>query len=230
MHVVMVNCAELKRNILILNVRYGLALKTYNSDLYQNWINTEWIEGVNGINEISAVDVSSGQLSMDSLNLAQKVYNMLNRIAVSGGTYKDWLETVYTGEYIERCETPIFEGGISQEVAFQEVVSNSASGEQPLGTLAGRGVTTGKQKGGHVKIKVTEPSFIIGICSITPRIDYSQGNEFFTELETMDDLHKPALDGIGYQDSINTGRAYWDDAIAADGQITKRKGGSYGIS
>ena len=101
--------------------QYGLALKTYNSDLYQNWINTEWIEGVNGINEISAVDVSSGQLTMDSLNLAQKVYNMLNRIAVSGGTYKDWLETVYTGDYIERCETPIFEGGISQEIVLQEV-------------------------------------------------------------------------------------------------------------
>ena len=35
--------------------QYGLCLKTYNSDLYQNWINTEWIEGVNGINEASAV-------------------------------------------------------------------------------------------------------------------------------------------------------------------------------
>ena len=30
-----------------------------------------------------------------------------------------------------------------------------------------------------------------------------------TELKTMDDLHKPALDGIGYQDSINSERAWW---------------------
>ena len=52
--------------------QFGLALKTYNSDLYQNWINTDWIEGVNGINEISSVDVSEGSLSMDALNLAQK--------------------------------------------------------------------------------------------------------------------------------------------------------------
>ena len=34
--------------------QYGLCLKTYNSDIYQNWINTEWIEGVQGVNEISA--------------------------------------------------------------------------------------------------------------------------------------------------------------------------------
>ena len=80
---------------------------------------------------------------MDALNLAQKVYNMLNRIAVSGGTYKDWLETVFTGgEYMERCETPVFEGGTSQEIVFQEVISNSATEQEPLGALAGRGVTT----------------------------------------------------------------------------------------
>lgn len=190
--------------------QFGLALKTYNSDLYQNWVNTDWIEGVNGINEISSVDVSEGKLSMDALNLAQKVYNMLNRIAVSGGTYRDWLETVFTGgEYMERCETPVFEGGTSQEIVFQEVISNSATEKEPLGTLAGRGVTTNRQRGGHIKVKVTEPGYIMCICSITPRIDYSQGNQWDTELKTMDDLHKPALDGIGYQDSINSERAWW---------------------
>ena len=38
--------------------------------------------------------------------------------------------------------------------------------------------------------------------AITPMIDYSQGNDFDLNLQTMDDLHKPALDGIGYQDLI----------------------------
>ena len=192
--------------------QYGLCLKTYNSDLFQNWINTEWVEGIQGVNEISAVDVSDGKLSMDALNLSQKVYNMLNRIVVSGGTYRNWLETVYTGSnYFERCETPIFEGGTSQEIVFQEVISNSSSGDEPLGTLAGRGVTTGKQRGQHIKIKVTEPGYIMCLSSITPRIDYSQGNDWDIELKTMDDLHKPALDGIGYQDSINGERAWWAD-------------------
>lgn len=206
--------------------QYGLCLKTYNSDLYQNWINTEWIEGVNGINEASAVDVSNGTLSMDALNLSQKVYNFLNRIAVSGGTYRDWLETVYTGgNYMERCETPTFEGGVSQEIVFQEVVSNSASGDEPLGTLAGRGVTTGRQKGGHIRIKVTEPCYIMCICSITPRIDYGQGNTWDTYLETMDDWHKPALDGIGYQDSLNGERAWWTDYVTADPELKRTSAG-----
>ncbi len=207
--------------------QYGLCLKTYNSDIYQNWINTEWIEGVTGINEASAVDVSEGKLSMDALNLAQKVYNFLNRIAVSAGTYRDWLETVYTGgNYMERCETPMFEGGVSQEIVFQEVISNSASQDEPLGTLAGRGVTTGRQRGGHIRIKVTEPCYIMCICSITPRIDYGQGNTWDTYLETMNDWHKPALDGIGYQDSLNGERAWWTDYIASNGaSLTKTAAG-----
>ena len=206
--------------------QYGLCLKTYNSDLYQNWINTEWIEGTNGINEASAVDVADGILSMDALNLAQKVYNFLNRVAVSGGTYRDWLETVYTGgNYMERCETPTFEGGVSQEIVFQEVVSNSAYGDEPLGTLAGRGVTTGRQKGGHIRIKVTEPCYIICICSITPRIDYGQGNTWDTYLETMDDWHKPALDGIGYQDSLNGERAWWTDYLSEGPSLAKTSAG-----
>lgn len=206
--------------------QYGLCLKTYNSDVYQNWVNTEWIEGASGINEASAVDVSDGKLSMDALNLSQKVYNFLNRIAVSGGTYRDWLETVYTGgNYMERCETPMFEGGVSQEIVFQEVISNSASQDEPLGTLAGRGVTTGRQKGGHIRIKVTEPCYIMCICSITPRIDYGQGNTWDTYLETMNDWHKPALDGIGYQDSLNGERAWWTDYIADNKKLTKTAAG-----
>lgn len=215
-----------QKNLNTTNTQFGLCLKTYNSDVYQNWINTEWIEGSNGINEASAVDVSEGTLSMDALNLAQKVYNFLNRIAVSGGTYRDWLETVYTGgNYMERCETPMFEGGVSQEIVFQEVISNSASQDEPLGTLAGRGVTTGRQKGGHIRIKVTEPCYIMCICSITPRIDYGQGNTWDTYLKTMNDWHKPALDGIGYQDSLNGERAWWTDYVPENNQLSRTAAG-----
>ena len=62
----------------------GLAIKTYQSDLFNNWLKTEWIDGSNGINQITAIDTSSGNFTIDALNLANKVYNMLNRIAEIG--------------------------------------------------------------------------------------------------------------------------------------------------
>ena len=42
----------------------------------------------------------------------------------------------------------------------------------------------------------------MGIVSITPRIDYSQGNDWFTSLSTWNDWHKPHLDQIGFQDLL----------------------------
>lgn len=199
----------------IYNSRYsnlgGLLLKTYDSDVFQNWIKTDWIDGENGISAISAVAVQDGVITIDSLNLQRKVYTMLNRIAVSGGTYRDWLETVYTtGNYMERPETPIFEGGMSQLIQFEEVVSKSATENQPLGDLAGRGVSTKPNSSGKLHFKITEPAYVMGIAAITPLIDYSQGNDWdMVNLKTMDDFHKPALDGIGYEDSMNNQRAWW---------------------
>lgn len=181
----------------------GLCLKTLQSDIFNNWVNKEWVDGDNGIKAITDVAITDGKLNLDSLNIAQKVYNMLNRIAVSGGSYKDWIETVYTTDYYFRAETPVYEGGMSTIIDFEAVVSNSASTasgvEEPLGSLAGRGYN-GQKKGGKIKIKINEPCYIMGIASITPLVDYSQGNDWDNWLETMDDLHKPQLDGIGYQD------------------------------
>jgi len=202
----------------------GLGIKTYQSDLFNNWISTEWIDGSNGINEVTAVSTSGDEFTIDSLNLANKVYNMLNRIAISGGSYDDWLDAVYTHERAKSCENPIYHGSLIKELAFEEVVSMSdtqINGEdQPLGTLAGRGRLTGKNKGGKIKIKVDEPSYIIGLVSLTPRIDYSQGNKWDTNLKTMNDLHKPALDAIGYQDLITDQMAWFDTEVDTGGNVT----------
>lgn len=193
-----------------LSSQEGLGIKTYQSDLFNNWIQTEWIDGDNGISAVTSVDTSGGSFTIDTLNLSRKVYDMLNRIAISGGTYDDWLDAVYAHDRYQRCETPMYMGGLSKELVFQEVVSNSQTTEQPLGTLAGKGVMSKKNKGGHVTIKVDEPSYIIGIISLTPRIDYSQGNKWDVHLETLNDLHKPALDEIGFQELITEQMTWWD--------------------
>lgn len=187
----------------------GMLLKTYDSDIFNNWVKTDWIDGAGGITEITSIDITAndGKLTMDALNLQQKVYNMLNRIAVSGGTYRDWLETVYTaGKYLDRPETPVFIGGMTQYIEFDEVVSKSATetefGNQPLGDIVSIGRGGKPLNNGHVHYQCEEPGYIMGLMAITPMVDYSQGNDFDLNLQTIDDLHKPALDGIGYQDLI----------------------------
>lgn len=203
----------------------GLACKTYQSDLFNNWMSTEWIDGPNGVAAVSAIDVSGGTLKMDAINLAQKVYNMLNRVAISGGSYYDWIEAIYSQKAHGQAETPIYLGGLSKEIIFQEVISNSATEDQPLGSLGGRGTQSGKHKGGKIIVRANEHSYVIGIVSLTPRIDYSQGNEWDTRLETMNDFHKPELDEIGFQNLITDQIAAWDTKVNVGGILTTKSAG-----
>lgn len=192
----------------------GLAVKTYLSDRFNNWLNTEWIDGTTGgINAITAVDVTDGKLTMDALILQKKIFNMLNRVAITDGTYQAWREATYGIRSATLPESPIFCGGMQSEIAFDEIVSNSATDEEPLGTLAGRGVATMYKSGRGLKIKCTEPSMVMALGSITPRIDYSQGNKWWTRLETMDDFHKPTLDAIGFQELITEEAAAWNTEL-----------------
>lgn len=201
----------------------GLAIRTYLSDRFNNWLSSEWIDGATGVNEISAVDVSDGKLTMDALILAKKVFNMLNRIAVSDGTYNSWQEAVYGVTAVKMAESPIYCGGMSSEIVFDEVVSNSvatnaAGEEEPLGSLAGRGADRGSKGGRSIKIKITEPSMIICLGSIVPRVFYSEGNKWWTMIDTMNDLHKPSLDAIGFQDLLTEEMAAWSTELVKSDQ------------
>ena len=88
-----------------------------------------------------------------------------------------------------------------------------------MGELAGRGYARQANTSGKLHFQVEEPGYVMGLVAITPMIDYSQGNDFDLNLFTMDDLHKPALDGIGYQDLMNEQRAWW--TAEQDGKTIK---------
>ena len=207
----------------------GLPVKTYMSDRFNNWLSTEWIDGVNGINDITAVDVSDGKLTMNALILSKKLFNMMNRIAISGGSYVDWQEAVWGVRAASMAESPIYCGGMSFDIVFDEIVSNSSGvdsegNDQPLGSLAGRG-TDARHRGGKIKIKATEPSMIMAIASCTPYIDYSQGNKWWNRLETMNDFHKPDLDRIGFQELLTEEFAAADTVIEESGDLTYKSVG-----
>ena len=112
----------------------GLGIRTYKSDIFNNWLNEEQI---NAINETSAIAVINDKITIDQIILQKKVYELLNRISVSGGTYQDWIESVWDTEYSMRAISPVYQGGMIKNIVFQEVVSKSESGDQPLGQLAG---------------------------------------------------------------------------------------------
>lgn len=104
-------------------------------------------------------------------------------------------------------------------ITFDEVISSSEYNDQPLGTLGGQGVMK-NVRGGHVRFKAEENSMIMAVVWITPIIDYYQGNKWFTKLETMDDIHKPIFDAIGFQEKTTDQMAAWDTIVNEDGTET----------
>jgi len=203
----------------------GLGLRTYSSDLFNNWVDTSLIDGVNGITAVTSVNVVANKFTIDELNLSKKVYEMLNRIAISGGSYDDWLDAVYTHERQRSIESPVYLGGMLSNLVFQEVISTAATEGEALGTLAGRGRRGGISKGGKITVKVDEPGYIMGIVSLVPNIEYSQGNAWDVNLKTMNDLHKPGLDEIGFQNLITDQMAWWDTLNVSGTNQTFRSAG-----
>lgn len=204
----------------------GLVVKCYQSDMFNNWLLTEW---VNKITDKSKVNVTNNSFTMDALNMAKKIYNLYNRIAISGGTYDDWQLAAYGQDVYGKTEKPVYHGGMSAEVTFDEVVSTTASMQgdelQPLGTLGGRG-NLSHGRGGHVIIKCREHCCIMIMASLTPRLTYSQGNAWYMNLDSVDDFHKPEFDQIGFQDMIGEHMAWWDTKITQGTNIVNQT--SYG--
>ena len=93
---------------------------------------------------------------------------------------------------------------MDKEKKYKDIRSatETSYGSQPLGDIAAIGRGGKPLNNGHVHYQCEEPGYIMGLIAITPMIDYSQGNDFDLNLQTIDDIHKPALDGIGYQDLI----------------------------
>lgn len=196
----------------------GLVVKCYQSDWFNNWLDNEYVQM---IAEKSNVTVTNGQFSIDALNFAKKLYDHYNRIAVTGGTYDDWQKAAYGMVHYGKTEKPIYHGGMSSEVIFDEVISQAATADEPLGSLGGRGSLKGS-RGGHVIVKCNEECIIMVMVSLTPRLTYTQGNAWYlTELDSINDLHQPDFDRIGFQDLMTEQLAWWDTVIDSQGNLTR---------
>nr|WAE43707.1 MAG: major capsid protein [Microviridae sp.] len=203
----------------------GLPLKTYMSDLLNNWVDKTTYDNITNTTSLSV----DAPISIDAIRLAEKTNKLLQRILVAGGTYNDWLEAVWGKEKIGLPEIPVYIGSLIKELVFTTVLStaavqNAEQGMQPIGTLAGMGQLNHTHKGGRMTVRVNEPAYIMGVVHITPRPDYSQGNDFDIDLQTMNDFHMPALDEIGFQE-LPTERMAWFGSTISGGIVTKYSAG-----
>lgn len=201
----------------------GICLGTYQSDVFNNWLDNTTI---NNLNNKSKVKVNEeGEFSINMLNITQKMYNYDMRIGITDGTLDEWREMTYGQKTSSKSLKPVYEGGLSKEIVFDMVVSTAGTADEPLASIASRGTLGNKHKGGYAQIEADEEKLVMVLAKITPRLVYNQGNDWTTSLKTLADLHKPAFDKIGYQNLI-TDTMFAIETVIGDNQtlITKSAG------
>lgn len=196
----------------------GLMLACYNSDIFNNWLNTAAIDG---IKERTKMMVTGGGITYEAFLMTEKLFSYETRIQMAGNTIDDWEEAAYGSKSKRPAVKPIFEGGLSKTITFDPVISTAPSASQPTGTIVGRGVMGPKHHGGKVHVQVDEASYVMVLAHIVPKLDYSQGNDWDGDLKTMEDLHNPNKDKIGYQSLLTDWMATWDTKIQANSNLVR---------
>lgn len=201
----------------------ALGVGTYQSDVFNNWLDNTTINNLNAKSKVK-VDIN-GEFSIDMLNITQKMYNYDMRIGVTDGTLDEWREMTYAQVGKSKSLKPVYEGGLSKEIVFDMVVSTAGTDDDPLGSIASRGAFGNKHKGGYVQIDSDEEKLVMVLAKITPRLVYNQGNDWTTNLKTLDDLHKPIYDKIGYQNLSTDTMAAFETLVKADGSLVEYSAG-----
>lgn len=201
----------------------GICLGTYQSDVFNNWLDNATVNALNAKNKVK-VD-ANGEFSIDMLNITQKLYNYDMRIGITDGTLEEWRELTYGQKAVGKSLKPVYEGGLTKEIVFDQIVSTASTADEPLGSIASRGQFGSKHKGGYVQIEGDEEKLVMVLAKITPRIVYNQGNDWTVNLKTLEDLHKPALDKIGYQNLLTDTMGVFDTVVKGDGSLITRSAG-----
>lgn len=199
----------------------GMYLCTYKSDKFNNWLDSEYIDKLSGVGGKGLLDVTEG-LNLNVLQMAMKIYNQTAKIAISNRSYEDWMYVIHGQQNASRCEIPRYEGGFIQNIDFFEMNSTAPGENAPTGSIVANARVSGKPEGGKIVVRCEEAGNIIAIARIVPRLVYSQGNNPDLDLKTMDDLHQPDLDGIGYQDLLTERFAAIDTRRDENGVPTYR--------
>lgn len=149
-------------------------------------VNTTPTQGVVTGNPI-LVDLSAA--TIENFRFANATQKLLEKIARTGNRYYEYMKAVY-GVVIDdaKIDRPIYLGGDKSPIQISEVLQTSASEvttDQPLGQMAGRGVSVGNDD--YIEYITPDNGFFIEICCALPRTNYQQGlAPYFHRFDRLD--------------------------------------------
>lgn len=199
------------------------SIGTYNTGSPVTQSNELYVGGQPGLGKgrlenIDEVTISNSTTSINDFRRALAIQTWLENNARAGYRYTEQILShfdVRVPDYrLQRAE---YLGGGKQPITIREVVAsaNSTNGEdtQPLGDLAGHGLSVGNTN--RFNYYCQEHGWIIGILSVMPRTAYSQGIDRMWSRQDKFDYAWPELAHIGEQEILNK-EIFFVPTLAAD--------------
>lgn len=160
----------------------------------------------NGTLKARTSELTAEAASITNLRRAFRLQEWLERNARGGTRYvENILSHFGVRSKDSRMNRPEFIGSSRQNMTISEVLSTAqtvvAGGENPVGQMAGHGVSIGG--GNQFSYTATEHGFIMGIISVTPDTAYQQGiPRMHTRFDRLD-YAWPTFAHIGEQPVLN---------------------------
>lgn len=176
----------------------GLFCCTYEADMLQNLLTD--VEGAEAF-----VDIVDGRFSINEFRLANRKQRRRERVAVSGGRYKDILRALWNAKSRSGVDIPDFINTSSYMIDPRNIVSTAdtdvpdVSAGKSLGQMAGNVNQFKAGKYGHT-VRTEDPSQVMMIVSLVPEVMYSDGVDKNLLSTRFSDDYSPQFDQVGFQD------------------------------
>lgn len=157
------------------------------------------------IENIQSVDITNSNVSINDLRRAVRLQEWLERNAVAGSRYTESIMAHFARKSSDaRLQRAEYLGGGKVPIQISEVVNTAYSTDAvgnnvPPANMSGHGLSFGKSN--YFKYNCEEHGFVIGIMSIMPKSNYSQGMpRMFLQRNTFLDYPWPSFAHLGEQE------------------------------
>lgn len=124
------------------------------------------------------------------------------KMARTDGSYIEFVRTFFDQFPSKFSDNrPQYVGGDLMPIVYTEVLQNSEDGNTPLGTIGGKGISSGDGYLG--KVHSDDFGLILGLVSILPDTYYSQGWHRHDMYEVQEDFPLPERSELGMQGVLN---------------------------
>lgn len=181
------------------------------SDLDLSSVNTLQSGGNNvsiGIDSSSRLLNTLNSNQLKGLNFSLNAWRQLatltvfrERMARTDGSYNEMIEAQFGHNPRWHGHKPTFCGGFRQPIVFSEVVQQSASGDTPLGTTAGRSVSSATNR--QITVSTDDYCDVMAVMVIRSEEYYNQGIDKTVSRLTQAEQYFPIMNNLNADATLN---------------------------